>query len=161
MIAVIAELGGRAFVGPSHREGSPIDRVETVRLLLKAGAPVNDADDAKRTALIWAASAYPGGRADPVLLRLLLDAGAKVDARDATGQTALVYAATSLDAGRQPGSALSINPEAVCVLLAAGADPVAPDAQGETALELARRDRGDRAKQVVQLLERPETCGRR
>src|SRR5262249_46612728 len=62
--------------------GSP----EAVKLLLDAGAGVNDRNAFDATALIWAAN-------NPAKVRLLLARGADVNAKTRQGRTALMIAA--------------------------------------------------------------------
>jgi ankyrin repeat protein len=96
------------------------DSLETVKLLLGAGASVNNGTDVQRTAIIWAA----WGK-DIKILELLIKSKADVNAPDFDGTRALHIAA-------QRGW-----DEAVSKLVAAGADLEATDSQGQTALHLA------------------------
>ncbi|KAJ1936562.1 hypothetical protein FBU59_005013, partial [Linderina macrospora] len=80
--------------------------IETVRLMLDAGIPVDISDNMGRTPLHIACS---HGRADTV--RLLVSNGASVNATDRIGNTPLALAATST------------GTDSVFALLEAGADP--------------------------------------
>src|SRR5438067_1774438 len=60
--------------------------LESMRLLLDAGADANAANDFAATPLMWCAS-------DAAKVRLLLSKGAKVDARSKLGRTPLLIAA--------------------------------------------------------------------
>jgi hypothetical protein len=64
-----------------------------VKLLLNAGASVNDKDITGKTALYWATQ-----RADPEVARALIEAGASVNAKDDKGMSALHLA--KLELGR-------------------------------------------------------------
>jgi len=68
-----------------HAMGYDFDwAVESVRLLLHAGASVNVADKQGGTPLMWAASSH-----HVEIVRMLLAVGADVNARDRKGETAL------------------------------------------------------------------------
>jgi cytohesin len=79
-----------------------VDRLETVQLLLKAGADPNSKETSGRTPLFRAAS-------DPAALKLLLDAGADATVVDGDGYSPLHEAA------------FNGNADAVRLLIAAGA----------------------------------------
>jgi ankyrin repeat protein len=95
--------------------------VETLRVLLDAGAEVNARNRADATALLWAAG-------DPEKARLLIERGADVKMQSKQGRTPLMVAAS------RPG-----NSAVVALLLAKGADPRAQDRLGTTVLSLASR----------------------
>jgi ankyrin repeat protein len=99
--------------------------IETVRLLLAAGADVNPPPAGGTTPLMEAAS-----RNSPAVLKLLLDAGAhaSLNAKDGLGRTALMLA---------PGSRSDPSSTAAArLLVAAGADVNAADREGQTPLML-------------------------
>jgi hypothetical protein len=71
-----------------HSQGAETDwLVETVRLLLAAGADINRVDDNRNTALFHAAQ-YCG----PRIVALLVEGGARVDARNGSGISPLAMA---------------------------------------------------------------------
>src|SRR5262249_5068144 len=96
----------------------------TVRALMDAGAPVDQADGDGLTSLSWAAIA---DRVD--LARLLIEHGADVNHVDKKGMTPLLYAA-SIDFGDGSMAAL---------LLKAGANAKVRTKEGFTAGDLARK----------------------
>ena len=106
----------------------------TVRALLDRGADPNVGNDARATALMWAAN-------DVEKTRLLLDRGAKVDAKSDDGRTALLIAAG------QRGAAAVVK-----LLLDRGANPSmkAPGQGGETSPLLEAATAGDAP--IVRLL---------
>ncbi len=93
--------------------------VETLKLLMDAGADVNARNDFDATALLWAAR-------DPDKARLLIARGADVNSRSKQGRTPLMMA--SLLHGGTP---------IVSLLLAKGAEVNVKDNGGYTALGLA------------------------
>src|SRR5215813_915894 len=95
--------------------------LNTLKLLLDAGADVRARNDMDATALLWAA-------ADPEKARLLIERGADVTAASKQGRTPLMVAAA-----RKGGAPI------VELLLAKGADVHAKDRLGSTALTLAAR----------------------
>lgn len=100
--------------------------IETVRLLIAAGADVNPPPAGGTTPLMAAAS-----RNSPDVLKLLLDAGARasLNAKDGLGRTALMLA---------PGSRFDPSGTAAArILVAAGADVNAADREGRTPLMLS------------------------
>ena len=103
-----------------------IGSVESVKLLLKAGADVNAKNGLDVTALIV-------GAMEPAKVKLLVEAGADVNAASKLGRTPLLVAAAT------PGST-----ESVRLLLEKGAKVNAADGRGVTALAVAGRA-GDRA----------------
>jgi len=117
----VDDTGGRVPLMLAAQTSS----LETINMLLKAGASVDAKDKAARTALMWAqtSSAYPG-HYNPEIVRALIAARADVNAVDQYGRTPLMAAAAAdlLDS--------------VEMLLAAGAKPYinAKDKWGSTAL---------------------------
>ena len=121
-------------------------QIESIRLLLAAGANPNATSIAGRTALMEAASHC---RAEAV--KLLLEAGANPNAMGDVGDSALTCAAQRgdlesfrllLDAGADPSAALMYaaqrdDPESVRLLLAHGADANHQGRHGKTALDWA------------------------
>lgn len=107
---------------------------DCVRLLLDHGAKVDEATDAKRTALMLTTDAQ--------VVRALLEKGADVNLRDAEGMTALMYAI------RDPRA----ESEAVEALLSGGAKVDTQDESGRTALTWAAI--GGRADVVRALLSK-------
>jgi ankyrin repeat protein len=94
--------------------------IETLKLLLKAGADVNARNAFDATALLWAAR-------DPDKARLLIEHGANVNIRSKQGRTPLMVA--SLRYGSAP---------LIALMLAKGADVNAKDEKrNDTALSLA------------------------
>ena len=93
--------------------------LESVRLLLDAGADPNAPNDFAATPLMWCAG-------DGAKVRLLLARGAKVEARSNLGRTALMIAAA------YDGSA-----EAARLMIEHGADVNARDKGGNSVLEQA------------------------
>ena len=138
--------------------------LETVKLLLDAGADVNAHNDFDATALLWCAR-------DPEKARLLIARGANVNARSKQGRTPLMLA--SLLNGGSPlvalmlskgadatvsdvrgdtalGLAASIGETATMrLLLAAGADPKAPNSKGEPPIILATKSKNAAAVQML------------
>ena len=88
-----------------------------VKILISAGADINDKTDHGQTALMFAAHNGQSG-----VVQVLLDAGADINASDNDGWTALIYAARY---GRS---------KIVDLLIAAGADVNAKNNIGETYL---------------------------
>ena len=93
--------------------------LETLRLLLDAGADLNVRNHFDATALLW-------GARDLEKARLLIERGADVNARSKQGRTPLMLACL------RPGGS-----ETVALLLAKGADVNVQDGRGDTALGLA------------------------
>lgn len=93
--------------------------LESMRLLLDAGADANAANDFAATSLMWCAG-------DAAKVRLLLSKGAKVDARSKLGRTPLLIAA-----GYDGAT------EAARLLIEKGADVNARDEGGMSVLEQA------------------------
>ena len=90
--------------------------VETMRLLLDAGAAVNSANNRKATALHWAVT-------DAAKLKLLLERRADLEAKTVDGRTALHLVATHPEGAAR-----------VALLLEAGANPNAKNLVGATPL---------------------------
>lgn len=140
--------------------------LESIRLLLAAGADPNAANSFAATPLMWCA-----GNAAKV--RLLLSKGANVDARSKLGETPLLIAAgydgtfeaarmliekgAAVNARDKAGASVledaasSNNLELVRLLLAKGADVNTVDANGFNAL-MAAAGNGDRNAAMVKLL---------
>jgi ankyrin repeat protein len=95
--------------------------LNTLKLLIGAGADVRARNDMDSTALLWAA-------ADPEKARLLIQSGADVTVASKLGRTPLMVAAA-----RKGGAAI------VELLLSKGADVHAKNRIGETALTFAAR----------------------
>jgi ankyrin repeat protein len=93
--------------------------LETLKLLLDAGADVNARNDFDATALLW-------GARDPAKAKLLIARGANVNSRSKQGRTPLMMASLMHD-----GSSI------VALMLAKGADVNVKDNHGDTALGLA------------------------
>lgn len=107
--------------------------LETLRILLQAGANANTATSDGVTALMLAAT-----HNDAELARRLLLADATIWARDRSGNSPILFAARS-------GS-----PETVRLLLTAGADPNAGNSSGLQPIEAAGENpRGD---EIIQIL---------
>jgi ankyrin repeat protein len=99
-------------------------RIASVRALLDAGAPIDQADDDGITPLGWAAIA---NRVETA--RVLIEHGADVNHIDKKGMTPLLYAA-SIDFGDSSMTDL---------LLRSGAKPSLRNKEGLTALDLAQK----------------------
>jgi ankyrin repeat protein/cytochrome c551/c552 len=93
--------------------------IETLKLIVDAGADINAHNDFDATALLWCAR-------DPEKARLLIERGANVNARSKQGRTPLMLASLL-----QGGSPL------VALMLKKDADVHVKDSRGETALGLA------------------------
>jgi ankyrin repeat protein len=140
--------------------------LETMKLLLDAGADVNAANDFDATALLWAAR-------DPEKARLLIERGANVNIQSKQGRTPLMVASLSPGGtaivalmlakgadvnsagGRRGDTALAVaansgNAAAVKFLLDHGADPNKLDAGGMSPLN--RASYGKRSDSVRALL---------
>src|SRR6266404_2575058 len=130
--------------------------LETLKLLLDAGADVNARNDFDATALLW-------GARDPDKAELLISRGANVNSRSKQGRTPLMMA--SLLQGGSPIVALMLTKgadvnvrdnggntalglaatigevEAMRLLLAKGADPGAVNEKGESPIVLATKSK--------------------
>ncbi len=107
------------------------------RMLLAAGARLNQRDQWGQTALLEAA-AY----GNSPLTKLLLRAGADTEARDNRGQTPLMAACEGRSVGLTSAHGswqLPPHPEVAALLLRFGANPNARDARDNTPLILAAR----------------------
>ncbi len=91
--------------------------VDTVKVLIEAGADVNAKDKEGRTVLMYASTGE--------IAKILIEAGAELNAKDQNGETALLTATRKFRTG------------VVKVLIEAGADVNAAKPNGETALKLA------------------------
>jgi hypothetical protein len=111
-------------------------RVEPAKVLLEAGAKVNDQgarrplattglqELGEQTPLLIAAAT-----GNPALVKLLVDSGADVNAKDMRGMTALMMAASSE----------TQNAETIGILLAKGADASTKPNDGQTAISWAEK----------------------
>ncbi len=151
-------LGGKVLMHAVANNGNP----EVIKLLLDAGANVNDSNVYKRQALMWAVRFTH----NPEVIKLLLDAGADVNAKAIANWTPLLCATffrstveernievikLLLNAGADVNAkgdydgvtALMIivanypHPQTIKLLLSAGADISATDNSGNTALDYA------------------------
>ena len=111
---------------------------EVIRVLLNAGANVNDQDDDGETPLMYAMDDY----ADFAVVRALLDGGAEIDIKDEKDRTALMHALKEHAA-----------PEVIVLLLDAGADPNVRDYEGLSVLDYAERSRSLRGTETLQRLK--------
>jgi len=140
--------------------------LESMRLLLDAGADPNAANDFAATPLMWCAG-------DSAKVRLLLSKGAKVDVRSKLGRTPLLIAAAydgateaarlliekGADVNARDNSGMSVLEQAassnhielVRLLLAKGANVNTVDEGGSTAL-MSAAGNGDRNATLVKLL---------
>lgn len=83
-VASTNRYGGTALI-PASEHG----HVETVRILIKAGVPLNHVNNLGWTALQEAVLLNNGGPRQQDVVRQLLDAGADPDLRDPEGRTVL------------------------------------------------------------------------
>lgn len=100
-----------AAVGSKPREGN--DDLVIIRILLTAGASINEPDDRGVTPLMLAAEL--GKHGEPDIVRFLIKRGAKVNFRNADGNTALSHL-DSVDIGTEGD-----HSEVIRILKAAGA----------------------------------------
>ena len=139
--------------------------LETLKLLLDAGADVNAHNDFDATALLWAAR-------DAAKARLLIERGANVNARSKQGRTPLMVASlrrggsdivelmlskgadVTVQDNRRSDTALGLaasvgEVETMRLLLAKGADPKLPDRTGATPVNLASYSRRPEAVRLL------------
>lgn len=179
--AKVAESARKPVVGPAPAPPRTISQAEffgaalngnldVVKQAIRAGADVNQRDEARRTVLHLAA--FNG---HTYIVDHLVEAGAVVDARDQLNRTALMFAATgasvdtlsvllaaganvNLKDGHENWTPLMFaaaegNRDVVELLLANKADPTAHDVDGETSAHFAHQ-RGH--AELAALLERAE-----
>ena len=108
-----------------------LDSSANVAPLVRAGARIDDRDDADRTALMWAVTGV-GTEFDvrPSVLTALVQNGADVGATDVNGETAMFPLVRYID----DALALHLGPPCIRVLLDAGANPNAENNQNKTPL---------------------------
>ena len=111
--------------------------LEAIDVLLKFGTNVNEKDESRKTALMYAASDSPS----PEVIDILLRSGADANMKDRDGKTALMYAANDN------------TPEAVSVLLNAGADIDVRDKRGKRAISYAQQNRALKGTDTLKRLE--------
>ncbi len=159
LLAAGAEVNAPSGTTPLHRAAF-VEGLETVTMLLEAGADVHARDGNGNTPLLSAAD-Y-GGFRNPETLEALVEAGADVNDRNEHGETVLKRALRSpadrvagvvrklLDLGadaNEPGllreaTGRGDNPELIGILLAAGADANAPAPSTRSPLHAAARGGG-------------------
>lgn len=111
---------------------------EVIRVLLEAGADVNDQDDDGETPLMYAMDDY----ADLAVVRALLDGGAEINIKDEKDRTALMHALKE-----------HATPEVIALLLEAGSDVNARDYEGRSVLDYAERSRSIRGTEALRRLK--------
>ena len=153
IVAVLLAAGAEVGEGPLHKAAF-VEGLETVTMLLDAGADIHARDGDGDTPLLEAAD-Y-GGFRNPEVLEALVEAGADVNDRNEQGETVLErtlrYSATTevvrrlLDLGADPNAPgfrspplhravnLGDNPELIALLLDAGADVSTPSRSGGSPL---------------------------
>jgi ankyrin repeat protein len=98
MLKIALEGGGNARAVTSRYDGTALiaaahlGHAEVVRMLIKAGAPLDHVNNLKWTALIESIVLGDGGRNHTETLRALVEAGANVNIPDGTGSTPLKLA---------------------------------------------------------------------
>jgi ankyrin repeat protein len=107
------------------------ENVEIVKMLIEAGANVNDKDDQGYTPL--AISAMYNQKE---LVQYLIDHGAKVNVKNKDGRTPLMEAVDAVEGAKSEDTVL----EVVKIMLKADANPnAAPDQYGNTAISIANK----------------------
>jgi len=107
------------------------DTSANVAPLVRAGARVDDRDDADRTALMWAVKGL-GTSFDvrPSVIAALVQNGADVGATDVNGETAMFHLVRYVD----DALALDLGGDCIQVLLDAGANPNPENNENKTPL---------------------------
>ncbi|ONI92570.1 hypothetical protein ALI22I_03440 [Saccharothrix sp. ALI-22-I] len=117
-----------------HRQS---DTSASVAPLVRAGARINDRDDADRTALMWAVTEFGDESAlRPSVIAALVENGADVGATDVNGETAMFHLVRNVDLAL----ALDLGAACIQVLLDAGADPNAKNNKNQTPLAVVKND---------------------
>jgi ankyrin repeat protein len=98
---------------------------DVIRVLVMAGAKVDERDQFDMTPLMRAAASST----NPEVLAALMEAGASIEDRDQFGLTPLIYA-----------SGTNTRPEIVKLLVSAGADVACRDKFGMSALDYLRQN---------------------
>jgi ankyrin repeat protein len=136
--------GENALIFATRSSGWTLD---SVALLISAGANVNDANNQGQTPLMFAAMTNP-----LPTVKYLLGSGAKasINARDKWGQTALINALVA-----PHGGARWIDLETIKALIAAGADVNIKDNRGRSPLAIVQASRDQEAIKLLSGLTKP------